>query len=91
MGVPVLGSEFGAVGDRLQAHGGGWVVPVDNVDVAYRMILRVVQSPEHYNREAGRACLQHVRTVSEMAKDYEEMYMLLLAESQGFHSADRTR
>ena len=89
MGVPVFGSELGAVGDRLQAHGGGWTVPVDDVDGAYRKIVQVVRSPEHFDHGAGTACLRYVRPVTEMAKDYEEIYLLLLTENRRIAAAER--
>lgn len=88
MGVPVLGSELGAVGDRLQAHGGGWTIPVDDVDGAYKKILSVIKNSKQYDHGADGARLQWVRSVDEMANDYVEVYRLLLTENQRVAVAD---
>ena len=88
MGIPVLASGLGAQGDRVRSHGGGWVVPVDDVAAAYREVLRVVADPEEYRRVAARARLDGEHTVERMGRAYDHLYSRLLAARSGREHAN---
>jgi glycosyltransferase involved in cell wall biosynthesis len=83
LGIPVLGSELGAVGERLRRHGGGWPLPIDDVEELYRHVMRLVRDPQAYQVEAGRASIGSVRTAAEMAADYESLYRERLKGREG--------
>ncbi|MPZ54692.1 MAG: glycosyltransferase [Acidimicrobiia bacterium] len=76
MGLPVFGSERGAVGERIRRHGGGVVVPHDDVKMAARMIREVVDDPtlmRRYAEEARRAAGELV-TKEQMITGYSRLY-----------------
>jgi hypothetical protein len=73
-GVPVLGSELGAIGTRLARHGGGWSVDTTNVEAIYAMILRIATNPAEYREQEQRARISNLQTVAEMAGHYRYLY-----------------
>lgn len=86
-GVPVIGSNLGAIGERIRRHGGGWTVEPDNAGSILSLVLRLADDPVAYAAEALRARLDNVRLTSEMGQDYRVLYKELLADS--LHRAAR--
>ena len=91
--IPVFASDLGALRKRVRAHGGGWTIPVDDIERAYQEIVRVVRDPDEYRREAGRARIDREMTVTAMGRSYEQLYEDLLgaqAEGENPHSSRKT-
>jgi len=86
-GLPVVGSEVGAVGERMRATGAGWVVdPLDAPAVLaqlYRICDGTADWPEKvaavqkWQREVG-----PVRTVAAMSHDYVDLYRRALSRQR---------
>lgn len=77
-GVPVVATDIGALGERIRAHGGGFLVPHDDPDEALRRILELTDDPA----ALAAACALAdgaVRTVAAMADDYDLLYRTVLA------------
>lgn len=73
-GVPVLGSDMGAIGERIRAHGGGWLIDHRDPVRAYGQILAAAGDSDGYLRELKRATLEGIRSTVEMADDYQALY-----------------
>lgn len=73
-GVPVLASDIGTLRERVNAHGGGWLLDFEDPQSSYERILQIAADREEYERELERADLRGTRSVAQMAKDYEELY-----------------
>ncbi|MDQ4026129.1 MAG: glycosyltransferase, partial [Actinomycetota bacterium] len=83
-GVPVLATAIGALAERVSAHGGGFLLPVDDPKAAYARIIEIVDEPEEYRRESERATAEDVPTVAAMASSYEALYESVRADSLSF-------
>ncbi|MFC0266581.1 glycosyltransferase [Kushneria aurantia] len=82
-GVPVVGLDIGAVGDRMEEVGGGWKVAMEPTLDTLLATLRRVADPVcwrerhaavlRWQRESGRA-----QTTAQMASRYQALYRYLL-------------
>jgi GT2 family glycosyltransferase/glycosyltransferase involved in cell wall biosynthesis len=71
LGIPVLATDIGAVGDRVRAHGGGVLLPHDDLDTAARVVeslARTKSTPVTPSRPSG------IRARQTMAEDYRQLY-----------------
>jgi GT2 family glycosyltransferase/glycosyltransferase involved in cell wall biosynthesis len=74
VGVPVLVTDLGAPKERVEAHGGGWVLDHRDPVGAYRRIMEICDDPSEYRRVRGEVSLRGVRSLQEMADDYDALY-----------------
>jgi len=78
-GLPVLGLDIGAVGERIRAHGGGWHLPVNsNPADIYAHLLQIKTStplsPVRQQLRLWRQTHDHNHTTAHMAADYRRFY-----------------
>jgi GT2 family glycosyltransferase/glycosyltransferase involved in cell wall biosynthesis len=73
-GVPVLVTDIGALGERVRAHGGGFLVPVDDPVAALGAVLAAADDPGRYAEETDRATLHDIPTVAQMTERYANLY-----------------
>ncbi|MBA3472887.1 MAG: glycosyltransferase [Rubrobacter sp.] len=83
-GVPVLVSDIGTLRERVNAHGGGWLLDHEDPRRSYERILEIAHDKEIYSRELERANLHGIKTVKEMGDDYEELYEDVRREHRSF-------
>ncbi|TCH96748.1 glycosyltransferase [Roseococcus sp. SYP-B2431] len=89
-GLPVLGIDLGAVGERLRAQGGGWLVPPESSPQAVLDRLRAIaRDPAGLSRRRIqlRAWQQGegaARDTAAMAADYDRLYRELRARRLAF-------
>ena len=82
LGVPALGSIFGAVGERINRHGGGWAVDCDDPASILALIRRIKTHPEEWEEARLSASARNLRSTRAMAVDYIEIYkQRLMAKS----------
>ncbi len=74
MGVPVIGSDLGAVAERIDAHGGGWTADCTNPHGVLTLIRRIRDNPEEWERQRLKARADNLRPTAAMACDYVEVY-----------------
>ena len=79
-GIPVLASDIGVLRERIGHHGGGWLIDHQNPQVALATILRIAGDREEWEAQRERATLAGIRSVADMADDYDALYRQLLAE-----------
>jgi len=73
-GVPMLVLNIGTQADRAISKGGGWVLDRDDVNAAYRKILKICDHPEDYASQRKLASLDGLPDVTAMAGQYDLMY-----------------
>lgn len=80
VGLPVLGLDLGAVGERIRAHGGGWLMPPDSAPGAVlERLAAIARDPAGLSRRRLelRAWQQGegaARDTAAMAADYDRLY-----------------
>jgi glycosyltransferase involved in cell wall biosynthesis len=73
-GVPVLASDIGVLRERVNRHGGGWLLDYEDPQGSYRRILEIAADREEYERELAKADLHGIRSTKEMSDDYAALY-----------------
>lgn len=89
-GVPVFVSNLGALKERVDIHGGGWVVNIKDVEASYKQIVSVADNEKEYAKEEARARLTNLRTTATMGRDYAVLYKEVLASRQHFAAKNST-
>ena len=79
VGLPVLGSKLGAVGERIARHGGGWRIETTNPAATLAQIRQIVTHPTAYQEEVQAVERIQIQTVEEMADAYRSLYDHILA------------
>ncbi|MEA1673527.1 hypothetical protein [Nitrospirillum sp. BR 11163] len=72
--IPMIASNFGAVGERVHAHNLGWVLPEMTVESIIELVNRLKANPGEL--EARQQAVRRYRCRSEerMAEDYIDLY-----------------
>jgi glycosyltransferase involved in cell wall biosynthesis len=78
VGVPVLGSALGAVGARIERHGGGWIIDTSEPEAAYREILAALDDHTGWEITRREASVDGHPSLSDMAGRYLELYDRIL-------------
>jgi glycosyltransferase involved in cell wall biosynthesis len=78
-GLPVVGIDLGAVGERIAETGAGWLVPEPDVEAAIGVFRQILENPDALLQRAeavGRwqATLGSERSTDWMAKRYLDIY-----------------
>ena len=82
LGVPAVVSNLGALKERVEKTGGGWIV--DSLDyISFKLkILKILNSKEDYLKKKQAVKQITLKTTDEMAHDYMEIYNKLLHSSK---------
>ena len=88
-GVPVLASDIGTLRERVQDHGGGWLLDFEAPQRSYERILEIAADREEYDRELERADLRGTRSVAQMASDYEDLYEEVLGRRRAVRPIEK--
>jgi GT2 family glycosyltransferase/glycosyltransferase involved in cell wall biosynthesis len=78
LGIPVIGTELGALRERILAHGGGVLVPPGDPAEAVRRICAAADDPVAYARLRERATLHGCASVDDMTDAYATLYRRVL-------------
>ena len=78
LGIPILATNLGAQADRVEAYGGGWTIPVDDLETAYKQILSAADDIAEYKRRQRMAEAAPLVSLREMAISYAEIYSDLI-------------
>ncbi len=73
-GVPVIGTTFGALGERIRAHGVGWTVDPADADGLVELVTRLDANRWEILRASRRAGRTPVETVAQTAPRYGALY-----------------
>ncbi|MBQ6897331.1 MAG: glycosyltransferase [Oscillospiraceae bacterium] len=78
--VPVIGTDVGALGERLKEYGCGWVVSAENTfEETMAVISRIKYKGEEYRAIKEKAENFYVRNLYDMKADYEAVYDNMLS------------
>lgn len=77
-GVPVLSSDTGTVAERIGQHGGGWLLDLGDVPACYEKICHIFRDREAYGSIREETGKIPIKTVADMATEYEETYYRVL-------------
>ena len=80
-GLPVLVSKMGALESRLNENGGGWFLDIYNPKEAYEEIIRISKNKKEYLKVKEQVCNIKIKSISEMAEDYKDLYEEVLHSS----------
>lgn len=87
LGIPVLGSSLGAVGERIRYHNGGWTLPPVDGRHWFSTIMDILHNKEDYDAKAASVAKIDFKTASQMANEYLELYRSLTPHSvAAFHT-----
>lgn len=74
-GIPVLGVDIGAIGDRVKKNNLGWLIDLDSKEEDYaKRIKEILSNKEEYEKKVKSINKYKIKTTQAMAKDYEELY-----------------
>ncbi|MFO7838383.1 MAG: glycosyltransferase [Desulfosalsimonadaceae bacterium] len=81
-GIPVLGSDLGAVGERIRRTGAGWVLPPTDPKRWVDTLVAISGDKEGYDAVVQKVRNLHFKSVSEMGAEYMDLYENLAAEAE---------
>jgi glycosyltransferase involved in cell wall biosynthesis len=74
LGLPVVATDLGALGERVRAHGGGVLVPVDDPELAVSRILELAADPVAWGALRDAATVDGCPSLEAMADAYVDLY-----------------
>ncbi len=80
LGVPVLGTDLGAIGERIKRNKGGWTLFPYNAQEWYDLIIKIVNSPEEYYSVLKSIDAIPLKTVKQMADEYIAIYQQFIKQ-----------
>jgi GT2 family glycosyltransferase len=89
IGLPVACFNFGAVAERMQAHGAGWILPHQDVNDLYQALVAIADDPEEIGRKAIAVAAWQAsegtwNTCAKMAGHYLSLYGKIRAARRTF-------
>jgi GT2 family glycosyltransferase/glycosyltransferase involved in cell wall biosynthesis/septal ring factor EnvC (AmiA/AmiB activator) len=75
-GIPVLASRLGALEERIERDGGGWLFDINDPAGTYARILEIVADVDGYRTQQNQAiaAAERSRSIADMAFDYAAVY-----------------
>ena len=91
-GIPVLGIDIGAVGERIKEFGYGWTIPYPATAIDIVSKLDSIFSDEYlFNSVVQKTLNHHEKTAAEMAEEYSNMYSHLLINKNPSYNVHDTK
>ncbi len=80
-GIPVLAHAIGALCERIEKHGGGWLV--EDLDAQHWLarLDAILSNPADYETRRAQACRRPFREVAAMTADFLQLYEELRAST----------
>lgn len=81
-GLPVIALDFGAIGERMRKHGGGWLLRHGDASHIYDELCGIAEDGEQYRHEveaveAWQSGTGRTETTAWMADQYDSLYRSL--------------
>lgn len=78
-GIPVVGTDIGAVGERIRNSGGGWLVKPDAKPKEVLALLHHIKDhPEEYKEKKAAVERMEQKSVAQMCEEYRSLYREIL-------------
>ena len=81
-GMPVFGSDIGAIRERILKHGGGWLLDYSDPKKWFMQMIKMAQDSKEYQEKIKEIEKMHFKTVKEMTEKYEQVYRGVLQAKQ---------
>jgi len=75
-GIPVIGARYGALGERIRAHGCGWTIDPMDPDGIYALVDRLDRTRDELVRVTREVLRVPLETVDDTAPRYAALYEL---------------
>ena len=86
-GIPVVGADIGAVGERIRATKAGWTVDVDTKpEELLELLHHIKQHPEELEEKKRITEKLSIKTIREMCGEYRSFYGKLIQEKPVTHT-----
>jgi glycosyltransferase involved in cell wall biosynthesis len=73
-GMPVFGSDIGAIRERILKHGGGWLLDYNDPEKCFTQMIEVARNPKEYQKKIKDIEKMQFKTIKEMATEYAQVY-----------------
>jgi glycosyltransferase involved in cell wall biosynthesis len=73
-GLPVFASNLGALQERITRSGGGWLLDPKDPSRWFAEMIRVLDNPVEYHRKMQEVLTLDLKSVNQMATEYEQVY-----------------
>jgi glycosyltransferase involved in cell wall biosynthesis len=80
-GLPVIGARYGALGERIRAHGVGWTVEPTDAAAVEELVRNLDRSRQEILRATRRAQSMPLRPVAATAGEYAARYRTQSSEA----------
>ena len=77
-GIPIIGSNMGALKERIEDYDCGWLIDINKPEEAYEKILKIASDKKEYKRVRKQINGLKIRNTKQMGKEYLELYKKLL-------------
>jgi len=74
LGLPVVATDIGAVAERVRRHGGGLLLPLEDLESAAATITALARDPARVAGLTAQVPRDQVRDAGTMAADYARLY-----------------
>jgi len=78
-GIPVLATRIGALQERVEKQGGGWLIDSTEAQDWYDRMLEIAKTPADYEGRIAEIRAMRFKTVQKMAEEYQGLYLDVLA------------
>lgn len=79
-GIPVIGIDLGAVGERIRRTGAGWTLPAGaSKEDLMNLLDRIASDPKELKDKKDAAAALHLKSVDEMNEEYRCLYRELMS------------
>lgn len=75
-GIPVIGTDIGAIGERIRKTGAGWLVDMES-EKLIQLLHHIKENPQELEEKRKIVAGLHIRTIDEMCQDYRDFYQKL--------------
>ena len=95
-GLPVAALDYGAVGERIRTHGGGWLIRHGDARYIYDELKRIAEDQLQFERQVDAVCAWQrgagkAEDTSWMADQYDALYRGLLVRDRLAWNESATR
>ena len=81
-GMPVFGSDIGAIRERILKHRGGWLLDYSDPEKWFMQMIEVARDSKEYREKIKEIEKMRFKTVKEMTEEYVQVYRGLLQAKQ---------
>lgn len=80
-GIPAIAADLGAIGERIQRHGGGWLYPLGSEPSSILKILEdISKDPNEYKSKVREIASAKQQSFSEHISTYKKLYTELIGD-----------